>query len=179
MKRYKLTLIPEGKTFDSLFDSKQDATTFVYQYIANHPRNGLTPFDFRLDECDELPTDITSYDKAISSLGGLEFVTISVDVENREKLSILDTLMTISRAWNKVDGFDEGLPTWGKDRFYPKFSYFKDEEEEEFSVEHNVTPENIFGIEALISFRSSILAEEFSTKYKENFAKLFNIPFEP
>lgn len=177
MKRYKLTLIPEGKTFDSLFDSKHDASTFVCQYISNHTDDGLTMFDFRLDECDIAPTDISSYDDAISSLGGLKYVTISVDVKNREKLSELDTLMTIARAWNKVDGTPESLPHPDTMRYFPQFSYGKDEEQHNFCYEQPMASEHDFGIDALLSFRTNELAEAFSSTFKKSFAKLFNVPF--
>lgn len=178
MKRYKLTLIPEGKTFDSLFESKEEATTFVCQYIDNHPRAGLTPFDFSLEEYDELPTDITSYDKAISSLGGLECVTISVDVENREKLSLLDSLMTIARAWNKVDGTIDTLPHPGNDRHFPQFNYYVDADRQTLNRTHPMVSNGIFGIDGIISFRTKELANAFSYRFKDIFAKLFNVPFE-
>lgn len=179
MKRYKLTLIPGDKVFDSLFETEHDASTFALQYMANNPGSGLTMFDFRLDECDIAPTDISSYDDAISSLGGLKYVTISVDVKNREKLSELDTLMTIARAWNKVDGTPESLPHPDTMRYFPQFSYGKDDDQNYFCHEHPMVSENDFGIDALLSFRTKELAEDFSAKFKAIFAELFNIPYEP
>lgn len=179
MKQYKLTLIPEEKTFDSLFDSKQEATIFVYQYIANYPGTDLTPFDFRLEECETKATDITSYDKAVSILGGVDRTTIAVDKENFKALNALDELMTIARAWNEVDEARLiQLPHPEQMRYFPQFSDDTDDERHYFCYEHPMASEHDFGIEALVSFRTKELAETFSSKFKEVFARLFNIPYE-
>lgn len=177
MKRYKLTLIPEGKTFDSLFDSPKEADAFVCKYISNHPDEGLTVFDFRLDENDLVPTDIKTYIRATSALGGIDSTTILVDSENKETLATLDRLLTIARAWNKVDGTPESLPHPEQTRYFPQFSDDKDDERHYFCYEHPMGSEHDFGIEALLSFRTKELAEAFSYWFKEDFAKLFNVPF--
>lgn len=177
MKRYKLTLIPGDKVFDFLFDSKQTASIFACQYISNHPDDGLNMFDFRLEEYDMVATDITFYDKAVDSLGGVKYVNISVDTENKETLDTLDALLTIARAWNTVDCTSESLPHPEQTRYFPQFSYVQDEEQHNFCYEQPMASEHDFGIDALLSFRTNELAEAFSSTFKKSFAKLFNVPF--
>lgn len=179
MKRYKLTLIPKDYVFDTLFDDKHEAGKFVCQYVSNNPEKNLSLFDFRLDECDLVATDITNYSRAKAVLGNIVHTTIVVDPENEDTLTNLDRLLTIARAWNKVDGTTESLPHPDNERYFPQFSDDKDDEKHYFYYEYPMASEHDFGIEALISFRTKELAKEFSSTFKEYFAKLFKIPYEP
>lgn len=110
----------------------------------------LTPFDFTLDEIEEMEINecVTNYEEARKYLGGkpnadfsitkrlqsdnlldLSGVARLVDEMNPrhlKALAALNKLFTIAEAWNKADDFVPDFSNENQYKYYPWFDYDKD-----------------------------------------------------
>ena len=170
MKIYRLTA-PGGRELERTFTTKQEATKAMYLDIIDHQADNYTPFDYHLKEEEVLgPGNIVTYIKARNVLGSVELSKIAVDDDNKDTVTAIDYLITMARAWNKLDGFDPYAFN-PRGNFFPSFrmpnrGIFKLDD-----IRNESTDSLSFS--RILSFRTAELARMFGLTFIDQFKQLF------
>lgn len=170
MKIYRL-ITPDGRKTKRTFATKKEATNAMNAHIANHPHDDYTPFDYHLKEEEvQGPESIVAYITARNVLGSIELTKVAVDDDNKDTVTTIDFLITMARAWNKLDGFDPYAEN-PRGSFYPSFKMpepgllaidiIRNESSDEFSISRP------------ISFRTEELARAFGLTFIDEYKQLF------
>ena len=182
-----------------LYDTRNEAVQGIMDYVSGYNEalgiedsKRISPFDFKVEEVDDVDGVITSFGLAVEYLGlkdnseyevygrekrgtgslkkrDVEKLVRELNPRHVEALIALNELFTIAEAWNEADGFVPDFSDKSQRKYFPWFAYDKDVLR--FSPSSSMSSAYV---SALLGARLCFKTEERSKQFAQRFAGLFN-----
>ena len=148
-------------------------TTFN-KYDKNH---FLSIYDFTVkEENDTKIEDITDYEEATKYLTedlkySGHYAQITILVENKYQLEALNQLITIAKAWNKIDNFKPDYEDYNQKKYYPTFRF--DNVYDKYICSSYNESDCIAHLNKLLCFKTRKRAQQFGKQFEDLFNQAF------
>lgn len=199
MKKYIIRCADGTKLDGIAYKSRKEAGEALMDYLWDH-NNGLevsddlSPFNFSLEEVDEIITDFESARRILGGKPNVDFAVVKkkhsesavqlkdvamlvrdINPKHLGALIALNKLFTIAEAWNKEDGFIPDFSDWNQDKWFPWFKYNENAAWFVYTYAYNAPVNASANFGSRLCFKSSKRAEQFGKQFEGLYNKVFLI----
>ena len=195
MKKY---IIRCANKLDGIaYKSRKEAGEALMDYLWGHNKglevsDDLSPFNFSLEEVDEIITDFESARRILGGKPNVDFAVVKkkhsesavqlkdvamlvrdINPKHLGALIALNKLFTIAEAWNKTDGFVPDFADREQWKYFPWFKYDDKTAGFVFAATYSALASAAIG--SRLCFKSSKRAEQFGKQFEGLYNKVFLI----